>query len=173
MAIFRHNLISTQARNRPHTTRHSAEWRIVNSGIRAKLGENLSSIAHQRLSLENSPHSAIFSLDNRRKRMYLGRNACSTMSQWSCGVVRQKHGGSINWKSPSRVGLTFRTWWRYWGACCCAPDLSGPLDSLQCRVVDLEMSLEGFHRARGDFMKQAPHDPEHCCRRNAIAGGAA
>lgn len=176
MAIFRHNLISTQAHHQAHTTRNS-KTQCINGGLRAKCGENLSSIARLQLSLKNSRHSVTISLDNVCKRMYLERKACSSTAQWSCGVVRQKHGGSINWKSPSREGLTFRTWWRYRGARCCALYLFGPADNHSCRVLVSEMSLEGIHRTRGELMKNAPNDPDHCCRfnssRNMIAGGAA
>lgn len=177
MAIFRHNLISTQAHLQAHTT-HNSKTQRINRGLRAKLGENLSSIAPLQLSLINFRNSVTFPLDNVCKRMYLGRNACSSTAQWSCGVVQQKHGGSINWKSPSREGLTFRTWWRYRGARCCAPYLFGPSDNHSCRVLVSEMSLEGIHRTRGELMKKAPNDPDHCCTycsssRNMIAGGAA
>lgn len=182
MAIFRHNVISTQARDRAHMTRE-LQCAFVAGAKLNKRRENLSPIARLQLSLKNFLQSVTFSLDNLCKRMYLEQNACSPTTQWSCGVVRQKHGGSINWKSPSREGLTFRTWWRGRGARCCALDLFGLWGIQPCCMVSSntsgsETSLEGFHRARWELMNQEPNDPDHSCRftsynREMIVGGAA
>lgn len=180
MAYLRHSVVSTQPRNQAHTTREAgsrSEYRIRHKK-RTSRSKNLSSTRSLQLSLKISNDSCAFSLDIQCKRMYLGRNACSSTAQWSCGVDQQKHGCSINWKSPGREGSTFRKWWRNRGVCCCAPILFGPLYSQPSHELGsgLPARTEGFHEtvfARGERMSHEPNNPEHCCHSEHVKGGAA
>jgi hypothetical protein len=137
MALFRHNLISTQPGDRVQTMRSATTLHLcsfdvwkVGTTLRAS-DKNLSSTPCLQLSEKIIHVITTFALDNSCKRMYLGRIAYSAVAFVALTTAGHVRGCSINWKSPSRVGSTFRDWKCLWDPLdhgdrlCCALSLFG------------------------------------------------